>query len=74
MQDMNAKRVDKYSSLIAQCAECHRRVFPVVNTCLDNITQASAAVDSSRVRKREGGREGGREEREGRGRGVRVRN
>ncbi|CAI8014107.1 Formin-binding protein 1-like, partial [Geodia barretti] len=45
MQDMNAKRMERFSSLVTQCAECNRRVFPVVNTCLDNVVQASAAVD-----------------------------
>ena len=46
---MNAKRMEKYSSLVTQCAECNRRVFPVVNTCLDNIVQGSAAVDPVKV-------------------------
>lgn len=49
LQEMNAKRMEKYSSLISQCAECNRRVFPVVNTCLDNIVQGSAAVDATKV-------------------------
>ena len=49
LQDMNAKRVEKFSSLVTQCAECHRRVFPVVNTCLDNIVQGSTAVDATHV-------------------------
>ena len=49
LQDMNAKRVETFSSLVTQCAECHRRVFPVVNTCLDNIVQGSAAVDATQV-------------------------
>lgn len=49
LQEMNAKRMEKYSSLVSQCAECNRRVFPVVNTCLDNIVQGSAAVDSTKV-------------------------
>ena len=49
LQGMNAKRMEKYSSLVAQCADCYRRVFPVVNTCLDNIAQGSAAVDATKV-------------------------
>jgi thyroid hormone receptor interactor 10 len=49
LQDMNAKRMEKYSSLVTQCAECNRRVFPVVNTCLDNIVQGSSAVDPVKV-------------------------
>lgn len=45
LQDMNGKRMERLSNLVTQCAECNRRVFPVVNTCLDNIVQTSSAVD-----------------------------
>ena len=49
MQEMNVKRMERFSALVSQCAECNRRVFPVVNTCLDNVAQASAAVDPAKV-------------------------
>lgn len=45
-QDMNARRISKYKELLGQFAECHRRVHPVVNTCLDNITKASDEVSA----------------------------
>ena len=48
-QDMNARRINKYKELLGQFAECHRRVNPVVNTCLDNITKASDDVNAEEV-------------------------
>ena len=58
--------MEQYSNLINQCAESHRRVFPVINTCLENVTAASAAIDPKLVRRRGGGGEG---EGEGEGEG-----
>lgn len=49
LQDMNARRINKYKELVGQFAECHRRVHPVVNTCLDNITKASDDVNAEEV-------------------------
>ena len=46
---MNASRIEKYKELLAQHSECHRRVLPVVNTCLDNITEASNAISAEKV-------------------------
>ena len=48
-QDMNARRINKYKELLGQFSECHRRVQPVVNTCLDNITKASDEVNAEEV-------------------------
>ncbi len=46
---MNARLINKYKELLAQFSDCHRRVLPVVNTCLDNITLASEFVDADKV-------------------------
>ena len=46
---MNANRMEKYKELIGVFAESQRRVLPVVNTCLDNITAASNSVDPKQV-------------------------
>ena len=46
---MNANRIDKYKELMATYAECHRKVVPIINTCLDNITGASASIDPLKV-------------------------
>ena len=49
---MNANRITKYKELMAKYAECHRKVFPIINTCLDNITAASAFIDPTKVSSR----------------------
>lgn len=46
---MNERRINKYKELVATFAECHRRVFPVVNTCLDNVTGASESINAVQV-------------------------
>lgn len=46
---MNERRINKYKGLVETFAECNRRVFPVINTCLDNIVQASNTVDATKV-------------------------
>lgn len=46
---MNANRIIEYKRIIATYAESQRRVLPVVNTCLDNITGASEAMDPVKV-------------------------
>lgn len=48
LHDMNANRITKYKELMAKYAECHRKVFPIINTCLDNITAASAFIDPAK--------------------------
>ncbi len=47
---MNERLLNKYKELVAQFAECQRRVLPVVNTCLNNITGASEFIDAVKVR------------------------
>ena len=49
LQDMNANRILEYKRITSCFAECQRRVLPVVNTCLDNITAASEAMDPVKV-------------------------
>lgn len=49
LQDMNANRVTEYKKIMATFSECQRKVLPVVNTCLDNITAASEAMDPLKV-------------------------
>ena len=46
---MNTNHLNTYKALIAAYAECHRRVQPVINTCLNNITAASDAIDADKV-------------------------
>ena len=46
---MNTNHINEFKRLIAMCAECHRRVHPVINTCLNNITASSDAVDPDKV-------------------------
>jgi len=45
LQEMNGRRCSSYKELVASYADCHRKVFPVINTCLDNITEASNSVN-----------------------------
>ncbi|XP_019849936.1 PREDICTED: formin-binding protein 1-like isoform X2 [Amphimedon queenslandica] len=42
---MNTDHINTYKALINAYAESHRRVNPVINTCLDNITAGSDAID-----------------------------
>ena len=46
---MNTDHINSYKALIAAYAECHRRVNPVINTCLNNITAASEAINPDTV-------------------------
>lgn len=46
---MNTEHINSYKALIAAYAECHRRVNPVINTCLNNITAASEAISPDTV-------------------------
>lgn len=46
---MNTNHINTYKALIAAYAECNRRVHPVINTCLNNITAASDAIDPDKV-------------------------
>ncbi|XP_064396439.1 formin-binding protein 1-like [Halichondria panicea] len=46
IEGMNERLLNKYKELVAQFAECQRRVLPVVNTCLNNITEASEFIDA----------------------------
>ena len=50
LQDMNAARNRKYGELLSTYADSHRKVFPVINTCLDNITEASNSVNPEQVK------------------------
>lgn len=46
---MNAARMEKFKALLVTYAECNRKVFPIINTCLDNITQSANKVDPVQV-------------------------
>lgn len=46
---MNTDHINTYKALINAYAESHRRVNPVINTCLDNITAGSDAIDPDKV-------------------------
>ena len=46
---MNTNHINEFKRLIASFAECHRRVHPVINTCLNNIIASSEAVDPDKV-------------------------
>ncbi len=46
---MNECRMRSSGQLVAVYADCHRRVFPVINTCLNNITAGTEAVDPTAV-------------------------
>eukprot|EP00731_Ephydatia_muelleri_P023768 Em0016g39a len=45
LQTMNAARMEKFKALLVTYAECNRKVFPIINTCLDNITQSANKVN-----------------------------
>lgn len=45
LQDMNANRITEYKKIISTYSESQRKVLPVVNTCLDNITSSSDNMD-----------------------------
>lgn len=46
---LNTNHLNAYKALVSAYAESHRRVNPVINTCLDNITAASDAIDAQKV-------------------------
>ena len=46
---MNTDHINTYKALVNAYAESHRRVNPVINTCLDNITAGSDAIDPDKV-------------------------
>ena len=46
---MNTDHLNTYKALVNAFAESHRRVNPVINTCLDNITSGSEAIDPDKV-------------------------
>ena len=46
---MNAKRINQFKEIIASFSDGQRKVLPVVNTCLDNITAASNNMDDVKV-------------------------
>ena len=49
LQNMNGNRITEYKRIISVFSESQRKVLPVVNTCLDNITAASDAMNPDQV-------------------------
>ena len=49
LQDMNGRRINQYKEITSAYSESQRKVLPVTNTCLDNITVASTAMDPDKV-------------------------
>ena len=46
---LNTDHINRYKSIVASYAESHRKVHPVVNTCLNNITTSSENIDPLKV-------------------------
>jgi len=46
---MNAHRISQFKDIISNFSNSQRKVLPVVNTCLDNITAASENMDANNV-------------------------
>ncbi len=46
---MNGKRITEYKRIVSVFSESQRKVLPVVNTCLDNITAASETMNTDQV-------------------------
>ena len=46
---LNTDHINRYKSIVASYAESHRKVQPVINTCLNNITSSSENIDPQKV-------------------------
>ena len=50
--DLNTRHLERYKAILDAYSECHRQVFPVIDTCLNNSAEAAEAVDPIRDNKR----------------------
>ncbi|XP_071096078.1 cdc42-interacting protein 4 homolog [Haliotis cracherodii] len=46
LQDMDEKRINRLQSAIGQSAEADRNVIPIINTCIDGMQKAAAAINA----------------------------
>ncbi|XP_046560841.1 formin-binding protein 1-like isoform X1 [Haliotis rubra] len=46
LQDMDERRVNRLQAAIGQSAEADRNVIPIINTCIDGMQKAAAAIDA----------------------------
>ncbi|XP_067662016.1 formin-binding protein 1-like [Haliotis asinina] len=46
LQDMDERRINRLQSAISQSAEADRNVIPIINTCIDGMQKAAAAIDA----------------------------
>ncbi|GAB6021977.1 hypothetical protein CHUAL_006138 [Chamberlinius hualienensis] len=46
LQDMDERRILELKKLIALSADIERKVFPIINQCVDGITKAANKIDS----------------------------
>ena len=49
LQDMDERRGCRLQGFIKQSAEIERAVIPIINTCIDGITQAASSINTSEV-------------------------
>lgn len=50
LQDLDEKRIKSIRSFIAHSAEVERKVFPILNQCLDGIVNAANEINEKEVR------------------------
>ena len=50
LQELDEKRIKSIRSFIAHSAEVERKVFPIINQCLDGIVQAADEINEKEVR------------------------
>ena len=49
LQDMDERRGCRLQGFIKQSAEIEKAVVPIINTCIDGITQAASSINPSEV-------------------------
>lgn len=49
MQELDEKRIQKIQSSMKQMSDIEKSIQPIINTCLEGVTQASQKIDHSEV-------------------------
>ena len=49
MQELDEKRISKIQSSIKQQSDIEKSIQPIINTCLEGMTQASQKIDHTEV-------------------------
>ncbi len=49
LQELDEKRIRNIKSFMAHSAEVERKVFPIINQCLDGIVEAASEINEKQV-------------------------